>query len=42
MSFADIENRDILLEIFSFLPQRDVVRESRYVSKSWMEASKLK
>lgn len=42
MSFADIENRDILLGIFSFLPQRDVVRESRYVSKSWMEASKLK
>lgn len=42
MSFADIENSDILLGIFSFLPQRDVVRESRYVNKLWMEASKLK
>ena len=42
MSIALCENCDVLLNIFSYLPQRDVMEEARYVGKRWLETALMK
>ena len=42
MSIAACENCDVLLNVFSYLPQQQVLEEACYVNRRWMEAALMK
>ena len=39
MSSSEFEYYDVLLTVFSYLPQKDVLEEARYVSRGWLEVA---